>query len=182
MTVTVETPKIITLLFRQERSDPDYGSCLWARFYLDTNNYTMSIVSDCGNYAYGWHPTPNTESFLHLLCRMDYGYLCEKLACRTVVNGEETHEALRDLIECEAEDLEDDIWDELEAACFHKRNADEVYFSVIHALECTPLRDSIDVGSIYGCVVMDFHANVKKIVSLFLSVIVPALRQMEKEG
>lgn len=67
MTVTIEKPEIITLLYHQEKADEDYGSCLWARFYLDTKNYTMSIESDCGKYSYGWYPTPDSESFLHLL-------------------------------------------------------------------------------------------------------------------
>lgn len=179
MTVTVEKPKIITLLYRQEKSDPDYGSCLWARFYLDTQNYTMSIESDCGNYSYGWCPTPNTESFLHLLCRLDYGYLREKLAQRTVVNGDETWKALKGMIECEGEDLDDYIWQELEAACYHQRNADDVYASVSDALRYTPLENVIEVYSIYECVEMDYHANAKKIVSVFLSAIVPVLRELE---
>ena len=182
MTVTVEKPEIITMLYRQEQSDADYGSCLWARFYLDTKNYTMSIESDCGNYSHGWVPTPGRETFLRLLCRLDCGYLLGKLAERTVVNGEETWEALRDRIECEWEYLDDDVWDELEAACFHKRNADEVYSAVVDVLKYTPLEKEIDACSIYGCVEMDYHASAKKIVSVFLSAIVPVLRQMEKEG
>lgn len=42
--VTEINPKIITLEFRQERGDPDYGSCLWARFYLETK-YTSKECS-----------------------------------------------------------------------------------------------------------------------------------------
>ena len=61
--VVVEKPQIISLLYKQEDTDKDYGSCLWARFYLDLKNYTMSIESDCGNYTYGWTPTPESESF-----------------------------------------------------------------------------------------------------------------------
>ena len=179
MKVTVEKPKIITLLYRQEKSDPDYGSCLWARFYLDTKNYTMSIESDCGNYSYGWVPTPDSESFLHLLCRMNSDYLLGKLAERTVVNGDETWEALKAMIECEGEDLDDYVWQELEAACYHKRNADEVYASVVEALKYTPVEDEIEAESIWSCVDMDYHANAKKIVSVFLDAIVPVLREME---
>ena len=182
MTVTIEKPKIINLLFRQEKSDPDYGSCVWARFYLNTDSYTMLIESDCGNYSYGWCPTPNTESFLHLLCRLDYGYLRDKLAERTVVNGKETWRALRSMIECEGEDLDDYVWKKLEAACYHKHNADEVYYSVAETLEDTPLKDAIEAYSIYQCVEMDYHASVKKIVSVFLSAIVPVLRELEKEN
>jgi hypothetical protein len=179
MTVTVEKPKIITLLYRQEKSDPDYGSCLWARFYLDTQNYTMSIESDCGNYSYGWCPTPDRESFLHLLCRMDCGYLLGKLAARTIVDGDATWDALKGMIECECEELEDEVWQDLEAACYHQRNADDVCASVSDALRYTPLENVIEAYSIYECVEMDYHANAKKIVSVFLSAIVPVLRELE---
>ena len=179
MTVTVEKPQIITLLYRQERSDTDYGSCLWARFYLDTQNYTMSIESDCGNYSYSWYPTPDSESFLRLLCRMDRGYLLCKLAERTIVDGDATWNSLKGLIECECEELEDSVWQDLEAACYHQRNADDVYASVSEALKYTPLENVIEVYSIYECVEMDYHAHAKKIVSVFLSAIVPVLREME---
>lgn len=183
MKVTVEKPEIITLLYQQERSDADYGSCLWARFYLDTKNYTMSIESDCGNYSYGWCPTPDHEAFLHLLCRMDYGYLRDKLAERTVVNGDATWESLKELVEgaaeCEGVELDASVWDELKAACYHQRNVREVHDSVFYALKYTPLEDEIDSYSVYECVEMDHHANVKKIVSVFLTAIVPVLKEME---
>ena len=121
MKVTVEKPQIITLLYRQEKSDSDYGSCLWARFYLDTQNYTMSIESDCGNYSYGWCPTPKSESFLHLLCRIHSEYLLDKIAQRTVVNGEATWEEVKGLLEEVAEhediELDDVLWEELNGAC-----------------------------------------------------------------
>lgn len=181
MKVTIEQPKIITLLYRQEKADPDYGSCMWARFYLDTKNYTMSIESDCGNYSYGWYPTPDSESFLHLLCRMDYGYLRDKLAERTIVDGEATWNALKGMIECKCVELEDYVWQELESACYHQRNADDVYNSVIEALKYTPLENVIEAYSIYECVEMDYHPNVKKIVSVFLSAIVPVLRKLEDD-
>lgn len=179
MKVTVEKPKIITLLYKQERSDADYGSLLWARFYLDTKNYTMSIESDCGNYSHGWYPTPDSESFLKLLCRMDSDYLLCKLAERTVVDGDATWKALKDMIECEGEELEYFVWDELEAACYHQRSADDVYAAVCEALKCTPLENEIDAYSIYGCVEMDYRPNAKKIVQVFLTAIVPVLKEIE---
>lgn len=179
MTVTVEKPDIITLLYRQERSDPDYGSCLWARFHIDTKNYTMSIESDCGNYSHGWYPTPDSETFMHLLCRMDGGYLLGKLAERTVVNGEETWKALKELVEDEGKELEYHVMQDLEAACYHQKSADDVYRSVMDALEYTPLEGKIDAYSVYGCVEMDYHCWTKKIVSVFKEHIVPVLREME---
>jgi len=80
MTVTVEKPKIVMLMYRQERSDEDYGSCLWARFNFDLKHYSMSIESDCGNYSYGWTPTPDAESFLQLCARFNWEYFLDKIS------------------------------------------------------------------------------------------------------
>lgn len=185
MKVTIEKPEIISLLYRQERSDADYGSCLWARFYLDVKNYTMSIESDCGNYSYGWVPTPDAESFLQLLCRMDSDYLLCKLADRTVVNGDETWKAMKSMVEEAADydgiELGDCVWQDLEAACYHQRNADDVCRSVADALKYTQLEDLFTACTIYECVEMDYPCNAKKIVSVFLSCIVPVLRELVKE-
>lgn len=183
MKVTVEKPQIISLLYTQERSDPDYGSCLWARFYLDTQNYTMSIESDCGYYSHGWVPTPDHETFLHLLCRMDQDYLLCKLAEQSVVSGDDTWEALKELVqdtaECEDLEIKDSVWDDLKGACYHQRDAREVHDSVFYALEYTAMHDKLDSFSVYECIVMDYTANAKKIVDVFRTDIVPVLKEME---
>ena len=82
--VSTRTPPLISLYFCQERGDPDYGSCLWAVFNFDLERYELSITSDCGNYAYGWVPTHKSESFMHLMARLDSGYLLDKLASRVL--------------------------------------------------------------------------------------------------
>lgn len=79
MKVTKTIHKILELEFRQEKGDEHYGSCLWARFYFNLDKYELSIVSDCGNYAYKWVETPGSESFLALIARMDGDYLLNKL-------------------------------------------------------------------------------------------------------
>ena len=85
--VKIEMPEITTVSFRQEKSDKDYGSCLWARFNFDTKHYHLSIESDCGTYGNGWVPTPDHETFLQLCSRFDEGYLLDKLDNRSVVDG-----------------------------------------------------------------------------------------------
>lgn len=37
-------PNILTIEFRQERGDPDYGSCLWANFNFDLERYELTIM------------------------------------------------------------------------------------------------------------------------------------------
>lgn len=81
MKISEVKPAIRQFELRQEKDiDKDYGPCLWATFYVDTENYRLKIDSDCGSYAYSWHPTPETESFEELLGHMDRGYLLDKMA------------------------------------------------------------------------------------------------------
>lgn len=109
--VSTRTPPLISLYFCQERGDPDYGSCLWAVFNFDLERYELSITSDCGNYAYGWVPTHKSESFMHLMARLDSGYLLDKLASPCVINEEATFEAVKELMEAWGVDFsETDRW------------------------------------------------------------------------
>lgn len=176
MTVTIEKPDIITLMFRQERSDTDYGSCLWARFYLDLQNYTMSIESDCGNYSYGWIPTPDHETFLELLCRMNRYYLLDKLAQRSVVDGESTWKSIKELLESEELTLDELALHDLEVSC-HQQSAQGVISDVVAIL------DDTECGAITGfdiaqCIELDYKAGAKKIVDVFKTAIVPPLKEM----
>lgn len=78
MKIAIEKPDIIRFIYRQERDDQDYGSCLWAYFDIDRNEGMLSIQSDCGNYAHSWPETGN--DFMKLLAgNMTEGYLLEKL-------------------------------------------------------------------------------------------------------
>lgn len=185
MTITVEKPKIIALLYRQEKTDEDYGSCLWARFYLDTQNYTMNIESDCGKYSYGWCPTPNSESFLHLLCRMDSDYLLYKLAERTTIDGDATWIVLEDLVkniaECEEVELDDYVWQNLKDVCYHSYDVHDFHSGVTNALRYTVLDDKIGDFEIYECIQMDYDCSAKKIVSVFASCIQPFIKTIKEE-
>lgn len=70
-------PNIRCIEYKQDSSDNDYGSCMYARFYLNLDRFELSIISDCGNYGYKWVETK--EDFPHLLARMDAGYLIDKI-------------------------------------------------------------------------------------------------------
>ena len=84
-------PRTVFVETRQERQDSDYGSCLWARFCFNLDNYELTVTSDCGSYAYGWTPTPDSESFLALMSRINKDYLLEKIAEKSVVDTEPTY-------------------------------------------------------------------------------------------
>lgn len=41
-------PHIIELEYRQEKGDPDYGSCMWAVFLFDIERYDMRLCRIAG--------------------------------------------------------------------------------------------------------------------------------------
>lgn len=113
MILSENAPRLRQFHFQQERSDPDYGTCLWATITFDLDRYSMTAESDCGNYAYCWTPTPDSESFLHLMCRIYKDYLLGKISSRSVFNLDESKEkALAALDECDVtEELQEEIMD-----------------------------------------------------------------------
>jgi len=183
--VEVKKPTIITLEFRQEKSDEDYGSCLWARFVIDTENYEMHITSDCGNYGYGWVPTPDVESFLLLLTRMDSEYLLGKIASEDTVDTEETYIKIKDHLEYVAypdtlEEADVDVED-LQAACSYSKQRD-VVDSVMSAIRHSDIYDKVGEFDLYEYVCMTFSASQKKIGEVFKKYIQPKIRELLKEG
>jgi len=68
---------------RLEIGDELYLNCMWARILFDHDHYKLYAETDCGNYTYGWPPTPNHESFLQLMARIDKEYLLSKISGET---------------------------------------------------------------------------------------------------
>lgn len=186
MMVAIEQPQILSLLYRQEKGDPDYGSCMWARFYLDLNNYTMAIESDCGNYTYGWVPTPKSESFLQLLARMDGDYLLGKISSQTIIDGDETAKNVVDMVkeiaEGVLEELDESDCNGIKDACYHHNDERDLVDGVIDAASAltTPVYKALerDTYELYGCVVKDYPANAKKIAEVFVSCIKPKIKEI----
>lgn len=156
--VSTRTPPLISLYFCQERGDPDYGSCLWAVFNFDLERYELSITSDCGNYAYGWVPTHKSESFMHLMARLDSGYLLDKLASPCVINEEATFEAVKELMEAWGVDFsETDRWgdpvfdmDEIKDCCYQSNERD-VHDALERKFEGTSMEtcDDYDLWAVF---------------------------------
>lgn len=185
MKVSIEQPRVVQLMYQQEKGDPDYGSCMWARFYLDLKNYTLSIESDCGNYVYGWTPTPNSESFLQLLARMDKDYLLGKISSESVVDGDATWEAIEAMIVdaayWEGEELDLSIWNDIKAACYERNDDREIVDALKNALLPTDLFKKLDYEQTYGNIVHDYPANAKKIVEVFDTCIRPNIKILAQE-
>lgn len=177
--VTPLAPNIVSLRFEQERGDPDYGSCQWAIFNLDLDRYDLFITSDCGNYSYRWIPTPSNESFMHLMSRIESGYLLDKLASPCVIDSEKTFAEVKALMDAYGADLsEEDIDNEpifnlksIEHCC-QCDNTKDVYESLMTAFHGTPL-ENVDPYDVYSCIQHDYTANAKKIVEVFAEYIQP---------
>lgn len=180
------TPRLVTIKLTQEKDDPDYGSCLWARFMFDLDRYSMQIMSDCGNYAYAWSPTPDIESFLHLVGRMESDYLLEKISNQTVVDTDTTYKAvihyleeLKDYKEIDEENSYDP--DDIHSACNAYTERDCVE-SLMRELDATSYFQNYDYEDLAYCVQTEYPADARKIGEIFEKYIKPLARKMDKEG
>ena len=178
-------PRLITIKLTQEKDDPDYGSCLWARFMLDLDRYSMQIMSDCGNYAYGWCPTPESESFLHLIGRMDGEYLLGKISNQDVVDTDATYKAvmayLEELKEYRVIDEMDlPSPDSIHSACNNWTERD-CFESLKSELDSSSFYGEYDDESLAYCIEMDYPCNARKIRELFEKYIRPLARKLDKE-
>lgn len=177
--VSVKKPEIITFTYKQEKTDEDYGTCFWARFNLDTENYTLSIESDCGSYSYSWIPTTNSESFLHLCCRINQQYLLEKLSNKKVVNQEDTWKAICDVINNNDIDTENLDLSYAKSVCFSYANPKELYDELAYVLSHLGLKELFDSETLLNCITNDYPCGAKKIVEIFFEHIVPKIREYE---
>ncbi len=116
MTVKEKEYNTLTLEYRQERDDTDYGSCLWARFYFNLDQFELTICSDCGSYGHKW-PVSDNEDFLELMFRCSKHYFLGKIYGKAdIFSYKLTKSRLYDLHE-DPEDIEklDYIFENIEA-------------------------------------------------------------------
>lgn len=172
-------PNMLCLEYRQDETDEDYGSCLWARFMFNLDRYELMINSDCGNYAYKWCETPESESFLELMVRCGKDYILEKIYGEEDVfdydatkersyeyycadEDEEIKTKLNDIYECIESDFKP-----TEATDFLKRFTDEDwdgYFA-----------DTFELP------VYTYPAQAIRIVSIFEECIKPTIKEILKK-
>lgn len=182
-------PSTVVLEFRQEPGDPDYGSCLWAKFVLDLDAYSLSVLSDCGHYGYTWVPTQRSESFLHLMARVEADYLLDKISSRTVLDTESTMAAFLSLMEengvaayngIDIAAPEDECGIDvgrLESVC--GMEPDIVLVDEAKRLfQGTPM-ESVDDYDFWCCISKDYPLNAKKIASIFEKYIAPKCRELD---
>lgn len=171
------SPHILTLEYCQDKSDPDYGTCLFARFYFDLDNYTMTIESDCGTYGYGWVPTHKTESFLHLMARCEGGYILDKIASRSIINEDATYNNVIEVLKdygIEGDSVPDTFWDDIKVGCSYD-SAGEIVGSILGTLNDFDLGVPEDSYDLYSCIEYEFPARARKICEVFEKHIRPAI-------
>lgn len=178
--VKVVQPRSVVISYRQEKTDADYGHCLWARFYFDLDNYTLSIESDCGVYGYGWVPTHKSESFLHLMARCEGGYILDKIASRSVIDEKATYDKVVEAL-CDSgitkESLPDFIWKEIKSCCSYDAPS-EIVRSIYDALDDTIAESPEDEYDFWDCIEKDYPAGARKITEVFETHIRPVLREL----
>jgi len=176
------TPNSITLRYRQEEGDDDYGACLWADFLFNLDEYQLNINSDCGSYAYGWDTSPS-EPFLKLMVRINAGYLLGKIAKEDCVDVDATRVHLDSLLRNE---ICDETLSESSAGYLMSRWEEELSYHRAPAETVGALlnyieddgSNGLDWESIDGAVVADYSAGAKKIVEIFKGFIQPKIREL----
>lgn len=175
-------PEMMVLEFHQEQEDEDYGTCLWARFVFDLEKYVLHISSNCGNFVCNWTPTPQTESFIKLMSRVNEDYLLDKLSKLSVVDPEKTFSNIKEFMEgcreCCGIGKSNIDYGKIEDACY-SGSKDEVYNAVIgeleYALSCAP--DCNGQYTIHNEIVMHYPVQAKKIAEIFIKYIKPYLSE-----
>lgn len=191
MKIEALKPNIVRIAIHQEQNDPHYGSCLWGYYDFDLDRYMLNIQSDCGDAAYRWCETPDTESFLHLMARIDDDYLMHKLFKAEEVDVSATvAEVMEWLGIGEDEDYQDDsLTDEEreereEALKDLERllnDAPQSYGTVEKTLFDWNDDHDFDIDCIYERIVTDFTAWQKRIVEIFRDYVQPKIREIIRE-
>ena len=106
------------------------------------------------------------------------------LSGRSVIDSEATWKAVKELVEETIEDslfdnLDEYDWQQLESACYHCRDQRDVMDGIFDALKYTELSGKIETEDLWGAIEMDYPANAKKIVSVFINCIQPFIKTME---
>lgn len=191
MKVEAIKPNIVRIAIHQEQGDPHYGSCLWGYYDFDVDRYMLNIQSDCGEAAYRWYETPDSESFLHLMARIDDDYLINKLFKAERVDVSGTVSAVRERLGIgEDEDFQDDDltpWqresreEALEDLEGLLEDVSGSYAATQKALMDWNEKHDFGLEFVYEHVVTDFTAWQKRIVEIFRDYVQPKIREIIKE-
>lgn len=175
MKIEALKPNIVRIAIHQERNDPHYGSCLWGYYDFDIDRYMLNIQSDCGEAAYRWSETPDSESFLQLMARIDDDYLMDKLFKAEEVDVSATIDEVRERLDVDEE--QEEALEELKGLL---EGVSESYGAVLKVLEDWDTDHDFKLDCVYECVVTDFTAWQKRIIEIFRDYVQPKIREIIK--
>lgn len=191
MKIEALKPNIVRIAIHQEQTDPHYGSYLWGYYDFDLDRYMLNIQSDCGDAAYRWCETPDSESFLHLMARIDDDYLINKLFKAEEVDVSATVAEVREWLgigedeDCQDDSLTDEEREEREEALEELErllnDVSQSYGIVAKTLVDWNDDHDFDIDCIYECIVTDFTAWQKRIVEIFRDYVQPRIKEIVKE-
>lgn len=167
------TPKVCTYSLETDRNDPEYYTCLWARFSFDRDNGSLSIMSDAGDFSYQWGYNDH-EDFMHLMSRINKDYLLNKIASRSVFLLEQSK---KDLIK-HIEDIgwedyginSEEEWDEIKNEILELSCESETEFCQ-EIDRIVPDIEWIDIDT-----ATDYPVSAKTIVDLFEKYVQPQIK------
>lgn len=188
MKIEALKPNIVRIAIHQEKSDPHYGSCLWGYYDFDLDRYMLNIQSDCGNAAYRWYETPDSESFLHLMARIDDDYLINKLFECEIVDVSATVAEVRERLGIgedeyyQDDSLTDEEREEREEALEELKgllnDVSWSYGAAQYAIDNWNADHDFEIDCVYECVATDFTAWQKRIVEIFRDYVQPKIREI----
>lgn len=180
MKVKEINPEFLVLEYRQEQTDKGYGSCLWARFYFNLDNWELMITSDCGNYGYRWG-AGNGETYLELMARCGEHYLREKLCGKPKeFDYEATKERFYSYYGEELEDRAklDEIFEAIES--YHEPESGETFLTMFDNLNVDENNHAIFCDT-WEMPMYDYAPWEKRICQIFKECIQPEIRKIVKE-
>lgn len=176
MKCSIVKPNTTTYNMRfNKEEDPDmYWRCMWARITLDHDNFTLSAVSDCGNYSYSWQVT-ESESFIDLMKRINDDYLLDKISDRTVFKLEESKkETIANIKLCFDSDFSskkmDEIIKEVEEI---QESSEESFYRAVD--EISDINDAYELVSS----VKDYPEGAKVFCRIFKEYLQPLIRRQK---
>lgn len=184
MQVKEFTPNMLYLEYKQEKEDKDYGSCLWARFMFNLDRYELLISSNCGSYGYKWYETPDSESFLELMARVDKDYMLSKLYGKPDVfdyaaSKANIYEELVFKGSILTKELLDEIFTQIESDYGDYFYHAHSFMDAFKRIDNKYYENSFegDYPNVYGSLEFSYPVNALKIADVFETCIKPVLKE-----
>lgn len=171
------SPNIKQYSLIHEDSDKVY--CSWMDIKLDLDKYELQIMGDCGNYNHRWTATPDSESFVELLIRIngDVDYLLSKISAK---NKFKCDESIKETVDCILSNLDCERFDEnvIKEIVEDISNIDDssseesFYREAMAILELHNVNDSFDLI----ISVNDYPQSAINTIDIFCNQFIPYLR------